>query len=549
MSMKSNSRRDFLRQSAASAAGAVACGVLPQFGMLNAALAQSTISGYKALVCLYMSGGNDSFNMLIPTNPARHDEYLLARGGIYAGNASALGIPRVGGLAPGGSLPPALALEGVEFGLNPACTGMQNLYNQGRLAFIANVAPLVEPVTRATFNARRRPPQLFSHSDQTQLWNIGNSASSASTEGWGGLLAGRINATSSLAGLPPCISLAGQPRFLVGNRPSTGAPIKPYRISTNTTAPAPTPSGLSSTSTTNFESLRRQAVNQLMAEASTHPFTNEYGDILERSYSIGANVNTLIGTGGVYNALPSGTVFPATNLGGQFAQIIRMMNASKNSPLVQANRQVYYVDIGGWDTHSGQITAATPNATTGLWAGHQGLLQNVSNCIETFYRALAALGMHNEVMLFSAAEFGRTISSNGDGTDHGWGGVQFVVGGGQGNNASVAGDSGGGALLARNPATASGSGIYGRYPRISRDQSDSPAIPDAEKGECFSSGRYLPTTSAEQMSATLARWMGVDDNNIPLIFPNVDRYNDFTIAQGNLMAYTGRYVPMLQGTG
>ncbi len=543
MSNKSTSRRDFLRQSAASAAGAVAVGVLPQFGLINAALAQSTITGYKALVCLYMSGGNDSFNMLIPTNPARHAEYEAARGGIYLGDASALGIP----LSPtSGALPAALPLEGVEFGLNPACIGMQNLYNQGRLAFIANVAPLVEPVTRATFNARRRPPQLFSHSDQTQLWNIGNSASSASTEGWGGLLAGRINASSALAGLPPCISLAGQPRFLVGTRPSTGAPIKPYRISTNTTTPAPTPSGLSSTSTNNFESLRRQAVNQLMAEASTHPFTNEYGDILERSYSIGASVNTLIGTGGAYNALPSGTTFPATNLGNQFAQVIRMMNASKNSPLVQANRQVYYVDVGGFDTHSGQIPAAAPNAA-GVWGGHQGLLQNVSNCIETFYRALAALGMHNEVLLFSAAEFGRTISSNGDGTDHGWGGVQFVVGGGQGNNAAVPGDTGGGALLARNSATASGSGIYGRYPRISRDQSDSAATPDAEKGECFSSGRYLPTTSSEQMSATLARWMGVDDTNIPLIFPNVDRYNDFTVAQGNLMAYTGRYVPMLQG--
>jgi len=143
MSMKSTSRREFLSRSSASIAGAIAAGVLPQFGMMNAALAQSTISGYKALICLYMSGGNDSFNMLIPTNPARHDEYLTARGGIYAGNPAALGIPRAGGAAPGGSLPPALALNGVEFGLNPACTGMQNLYNQGRLAFIANVAPLV----------------------------------------------------------------------------------------------------------------------------------------------------------------------------------------------------------------------------------------------------------------------------------------------------------------------------------------------------------------------------------------------------------------------
>jgi uncharacterized protein (DUF1501 family) len=546
MSMKSTSRRDFLRQSAASAAGAVAMGVLPQFGMLNSALAQSTISGYKALVCLYMSGGNDGFNMLIPTNAARHAEYVTARGGLFTGNASALAIPRIGGLTPGGSLPPALPLAGVEFGLNPACTGMQNLYNQGRLAFISNVAPLVEPVTRATYDARRLPPQLYSHTDQTLLWNIGNSSSSTSTEGWGGLVAGRINATSSLAGLPPSISLAGQPRFLVGNRPSTGAPIKPYNISTSSSKPAPTPNGLSATSTNNFESLRRQTVNQLLAAASPNALTNEYGDVLERSYLVGASVNALIGTGGIYNPLPAGTVFPATTLGNQFAQIVRMINASKNSPLVQANRQVYYVDISGWDSHSGQIPSASPNAA-GVWDGHQGLLQNVSNCIETFYRAMATLRMHNEVILFSAGDFGRTISSNGDGTDHGWGGVQFIVGGGLGNNAAVTNDTGGGALLARNPQTGTGNGMYGRFPRISRDQSDSAAIPDAEKGECLSGGRYIPTTSSEQMSASLARWMGVDDANIPLIFPNVDRYNDFTVAQGNLMAYTGRYVPMLQG--
>jgi hypothetical protein len=310
MSMKSTSRRDFLCQSAASAAGAVAMGVLPQFGMLNSALAQSTVSGYKALVCLYMSGGNDSFNMLIPTNPARHAEYVTARGGIFTGNAAALGIPRIGGLTPAGSLPAALPLAGVEFGLNPACTGMQNLYNQGRLAFISNVAPLVEPVTRATIDTRRLPPQLYSHTDQTLLWNIGNSASSTSTEGWGGLVAGRINATSSLAGLPPSISVAGQPRFLVGNRPSTGAPIKPYNISTSSSKPAPTPNGLSATSTANFESLRRQTVNQLLAAASPNALTNEYGDILERSYLVGASINALIGTGGIYNPLPAGMVFP-----------------------------------------------------------------------------------------------------------------------------------------------------------------------------------------------------------------------------------------------
>jgi uncharacterized protein (DUF1501 family) len=541
-----HTRRDFLCKSACTIAGGVAAGVAPQFGMLSSALAQSTITGYKAIICLYLGGGSDSFNMLIPTNPARHDEYVTARGGLYVGNAASLGIPRSGGAAPAGSLPAALNLLGAEYGLNPACGGLQNLYNQGRLAFVSNVGPLIEPMTRATFSARRRPPQLYSHSDQSFLWNTGNSANSQTTIGWGGLIAGRVNAGSALTGLPPCISLAGQPRFLNGTRPNTGEAIKPYRISTSTSAPAPTPQGLSSTNTGNFESIRRQTLNALLAESTPHAFTNEYGDIVERSLTLGASVNGLIGTGGAYNALPAGVTFPTSSLGNQLAQVARMINASKNSPLVAANRQVFYVDIGGWDTHSGQIPSNAPNAS-GVWGGQQGLLQNVSNSVEAFYRAMVALGLHNDVLLFSAADFGRTISSNGDGTDHGWGSVQFVVTGGQGVNAGISGDNGGGALLGRNPQTGTGAGVYGRYPRISRDQVDSAAIPDNEKGECFSSGRYIPTTSSEQMCATIARWMGVDDANIPLIFPNVDRFNDYTVAQGNLMAYTGRYVPMLQG--
>jgi len=174
-------------------------------------------------------------------------------------------------------------------------------------------------------------------------------------------------------------------------------------------------------------------------------------------------------------------------------------------------------------------------------------LGGVSASISAFYRALVAAGLHNDVLLFSASEFGRTINSNGNGTDHAWGGVQFVVGGGTGVNSAIAGDSGGGPLQGRNPQTESGSGMYGRYPRMVLNASDSAAIPDGEKGECFSRGQFLPTTSTEQVSASMARWMGLDDSNVSAIFANVDRYDDFSIAQGNLMAHTGRYVPFLQG--
>jgi len=157
------------------------------------------------------------------------------------------------------------------------------------------------------------------------------------------------------------------------------------------------------------------------------------------------------------------------------------------------------------------------------------------------------------VLLFSASEFGRTINSNGNGTDHGWGGVQFVIGGGLGNLSGatlgglpVGNDTGGGSLLGRNGQAGTGLGLYGRYPRVVLNLSDSAAIPNHEKGECFSRGQFLPTMSSEQVGATLARWMGLDAANLPLVFPNVDRYDDF-IGNGNLMAYTDRTIPFLSG--
>lgn len=565
-SIHHRSRRSFLK----AAAGTAACGSIsslaPQLSMLGTALAQSSITGYKALVCLYLGGGSDSFNLLIPTDPARHDEYLTSRGGIYTGNAQSLGIPRPGGLEPVTALPPALPIADGTHGLNPACPELRDLYNQGRLTFMCNVGPLVDPVTRATFGSRVRPPQLYSHSDQTSLWEIGDSLDSAERTGWGGMLAGWVGAQSSLAGLPPCITIANQTRFLVGRtQGSTPQPILPYRLSTSATSPAPTLGNYGATTTGNLENIRRANLNALLAETYPQVFSNEFGDLTERSLNLGAAINQRIGVinnvQGPFNELPFGlTSFPNTSIGNQLAQVFRMVNASRaGGGGINANRQIYYVNTGGYDTHDGQFAGAGggpangPNPQTGRWGGQQGLLQQVSEAVAAFYRALVAIGAHNEVMLFSASEFGRTINSNGNGTDHGWGGIQFVVGGGQGTPTGNVGgqpiganDVGGGPLLGRNPQAGTGTGLYGRYPRIVLNATDSAAIPDAQKGECFSRGQFLPTMSTEQMSASMARWMGLDAANVPFVFPNVDRYDDFA-GPGNLMAYTGRTVPFIAG--
>jgi uncharacterized protein (DUF1501 family) len=558
------SRRAFLK----AAVGVSACGgihsLAPQLSMMGSALAQSSVPGYKALVCLYLSGGSDSFNLLIPTDPARHAEYLTSRGGLFEGNPTSLGIPRTGGTT-ANSLPAALDLAGTPHAVNPACSELRDLHDQGRLVFMANVGPLVEPVTRATFSARQRPPQLYSHSDQTSLWEIGDSLDSAERTGWGGMLAGWVGAQSNLAGLPPTITIANQSRFLVGRTPgATPVPISPYRLSTSATSPAPAIANYGAAVTSNFENVRRANLDALLAETYPHVFSAEFAAISDRSLRLGAQINQRIGTGGAFNALP--VTFPTTGIGNQLAQVFRMVAASR-SPTggINANRQVFYVNIGGFDTHDAQFAgtnrgpAGTPQGPAngpnqaGFWGGHQGLLQDVSQAVAAFYRALVAIGAHNEVLLFSASEFGRTINSNGNGTDHGWGGVQFVVGGGQGTPSGTIGgqpvganDTGGGPLLGRNPATGIGSGLYGRYPRIVRNATDSAAVPDAEKGECFDRGQFLPTMSSEQMAASMARWMGVDAANLPLVFPNLARYDDY-LGTGNLMAYTTPTIPYIVG--
>jgi len=570
------SRRAFLQAAAATAACGGISSLAPQFSMLGTALAQSSVTGYKALVCLNLGGGSDSFNMLIPIQPDRHREYLIARGGTeadplsgqFSGNAQRLGIPRPGTEVPGSTLPPALPIAGGTHGLNPACPELRDLYDQGRLVFMNNVGPLVDPVSRATFNSgRSRPPQLYSHSDQTVRWEVGDSLNSGLRTGWGGMLAGTIGAQNDVPGLPPCITIAGQSRFLVGRTSGASSqPIVPYRLSTSASSPAPTLGNYSSSNTGNLENVRRANLEALLAATYPHVMSGEFADLSERALDLGARVNQRIGSGGAFNAIPGGVLFPNTGIGNQLAQVVRMINAGRTATAsggIGANRQVFFVSTGGYDTHDGQFNGSSrggvaqgpangPNAA-GFWGGQQGLLQDISQAVSAFYRALVAMGAHNEVLLFSTSEFGRTINSNGNGTDHGWGGVQFVLGGGQGTptgtingQAIGANDVGGGPLRGRNPQTGSGSGMYGRYPRIVLNATDSAAIPLEEKGECFSRGQFLPTLSSEQVSASLARWMGLDAGNVGTLFPNVGRYDDF-VGNGNLMAYTTPTVPFIVG--
>ncbi|MBD8527913.1 DUF1501 domain-containing protein [Pseudomarimonas arenosa] len=504
--MSRNSRRDFLRAGAAS----LACGgfstLFPQIGLIPTALAGTPQPGYKALVCLFLSGGNDAWNLLLPGNVAAHGRYVAARNGLHntSSNLGGLAFPHHSGsgFINGQTLPASLSIAGGQYGLNPFAPELKTLYDQGRLAFVNNMGTLIAPVTRANYN-NFRPPQLYSHNDQTRLWQIGSGSSTSVTRGWGGMVAGYTAQIPTLSGLPPTITLSGQNRFLIGTTPSSQSFV-PFSLSTSSSTPATQisnyPPPTASQSSNRAEAQRRAALEELLNAASPQAFTNDFRDTLDRSISLAEEVlNPAISA--IDTNDPVNTPFAAISsdsLATRLRQIARVIKVSTDNTLanpINANRQVFYVSLGGWDTHSDQINGLNSAS------GHARLIERVSQAVAAFYQAMVNIGRASDVTLFSASEFGRTLNSNGDGSDHAWGSLQFAVGG------------------------AVNGGMYGRYPEIVLNNSlTGTTSVNATQGECFSRGQFLPTTAVDQFAATLARWMGVSNSDLPVLFPNIDNF-------------------------
>lgn len=517
------SRRDFIKGSSCMLAAGGISSFVPKLNLIGEAIAQSgSGTGYKALVCVYLGGGNDSWNLVIPTGTNAsgqfsHEEYRVARNDYYTGgNTAGLAIPRA---TVGGALPPALALNPVggnvgagNVGMNPFAPELRDLFNNGRLAVMANVGTLVEPLTRATYNARRKPPELYSHNDQTNLWQIGSSSNSTIQQGFGGKIAG-FTQQNNLVGLSSAISIAGQTRFLVGET-LTNAPVFPFQLSDNAGTPATVLTNYSTSSGTLGEAQRRGALEQLFNLAYPELYSREYKDIFNRSLQMSAIINAEMTNNGTLT-----TTFPTGNsLADQLRQVARMIKISRPASvggpgMIGANRQVYYVNLGGFDTHDNQITS------TSQALGHHLLLQRLSQAVAAFNAAMTEIGAANEVTLFTMSDFSRTINSNGNGTDHAWGSQQFVTGG-----------------------AVTGGKVLGRYPRMVLN------LQGDNNGECFSRGQFLPTTAVDQLGATLARWMGVDDGNLPLIFPNIDNFTSGPFANAGVsptFANFNRVIPGL----
>jgi len=442
------SRRDLLKLGAYSATTAGALGTL---GAFQRAMAASDTSGYKALVCVFLLGGNDGHNTLLPRDGSAYDTYAARRASLALAKNTLLAINPSNA---GGQL----------YGLHPSIPELQGLFESGRLAWVLNTGTLVVPTTVAQFRAGSvpLPLNLFSHNDQQQAW-MTSTPRSTEPYGW----AGRINDLLRDQGYNPRVSLnvsLSGANIWQGGRKTLGysmgregaAQFNPIRFGMNGG-----PSGR-----------RADAFRALIAQGrgSSHLMTQEFAAISARAIDNAEFITAALAT----QAEP-GTAFPDTGLGKQLRMVARMI---RSRSALQASRQMFFVGVGGWDHHDTQLRDQAAK------------LAELARAVKAFDDCMVESGVSRDVTLFSATDFGRTLTSNGDGSDHGWGNHQFVVGG-----------------------AVKGKSFYGSYPDLARNSPD-------DGGD----GRLVPTIATDQYAATLARWWGVSEGDLDLVFPNLRNF-------------------------
>jgi len=483
MTMNNASRREFLRR-ASLIAGSVGPAGVPfamNLAAMNTAAAQT--ADYKAIVCLFLYGGNDSANMVLPTDTASWNTYTTVRNtgtdpialravGTAADAAAAAASPAaLGGVLPVVPNFTAFAENNARtFALHPSMTEVQSLFGQARLGIIANAGPLVQPMTKAEYQSnttKKRPAKLFSHNDQQSMWQA--LGPEGARIGWGGRF-GDLVAGGNTNTVFTSISAGGNAVFM------TGQNVFQYQVGSNGATAIGNLTGTlfgSAAAATNY----RNIITQTNA---THLMAREQSVITKRSIDAQAVFQTAYAASTV--AAPTQYMRPSTrtlannDLAVQLQTVTRIIGARAG---LGATRQVFFVSMGGFDTHDNQNR------------GQADLMARLSHAIGYFDTALAAIGMRDKVALFTGSDFGRTFTTNGDGTDHGWGAHHFVYGG-----------------------AVKGKEIYGRFPQVGLSQPD-------EVG----SGSFLPGVSVDQIGATLGKWFGVSDTDLNIVFPNLKNFN------------------------
>ncbi len=446
----SASRRAFLRHSSALGLAGVAAPWAVQLAALGEASA-ATAKDYKALVCVFLYGGNDHANTLPPYDPASHSAYTSLR--------SALAYPRADLAAT--LLNPRVALPGgAQFALAPSLAPLLGHFNAGSLAVLLNIGTLIEPTTKTQYNAKsvKLPPKLFSHNDQQSFWQ--SSAAEGASSGWGGRMGDLLQAANGQATFT-CVNTAGNAVFL------SGASAVQYQVSSAGAV------SLNALSRPMFgSSACSEALRMLITQSRSHAMESEYTRITQRSLAAGANLNTALAA-----AATLSTPFPTGNgLATQLQLVARMIS---QADALGAKRQVFLVSLGGFDTHDG------------LDSTHPRLLSQLGAALDAFYKATVELGIAHQVTTFTASDFGRTGAANADGSDHGWGSMHFVMGG-----------------------AVQGGNLYGTPPVIADNGPDD-----------VGRARLIPTTSVDQLAATLGSWMGLSDSQLMSTLPNLAHWN------------------------
>jgi len=440
--MTQRTRREFLRRTVT----AMGLAGVERLSQMNA-LAQSTPS-YKALVCVFMLGGNDGFNTVVPMDSAPYTAYKNIRGG--------LGLPT--GSA---TLLPVSTSAGNQYGLNGGLQQVHPLWAQKKLAVIANMGLLVQPVSRAQYlaNAVALPTNLFSHSDQTTQMQSGVPSSGAGT-GWAGRLADAVQAMNGAATFPSSVSIAGPALFCTGNAVQSASLVPGFDLSLGGMNFWPQSAAAA----------KKAALQEMLTFSNGLTLVQQANSVMSNAMSLNAMLKSA-GTGGGIT-----TVFPGTSLGNQLKEVAKIIKLRTATGMT---RQVFFCSIGGFDTHGAQD-----------WT-HWDLLRNVGEAMRAFYDSTVELGVAEQVTTFTASEFGRTLQPSGVGTDHGWGSHHLIMGG-----------------------AVKGGEVYGTFPSYALTGPD----------DSGSRGALIPTTSTDQFGATLAKWFGVPAGSMASVFPNVGNF-------------------------
>jgi uncharacterized protein (DUF1501 family) len=443
------SRRAFLQKaSLLSVAGTAAPWALSLAAMGEAAAA--TASDYKALVCVFLTGGNDYGNTLVPYDSARYTAYQAMRPTVAYARADLTSTL----LTPNTALP-----GGAQYALAPELAPLLPIFTANRLGVLLNVGPLVQPTTKTQYlnGSVPLPPKLFSHNDQQSVWQ--SSSPEGATSGWGGRMGDLLESANSNATFT-CVNVASNAVFI------TGHSAVQYQVSTSG------PVQLRALKSPLFGSAAcSTALQQLITAPSNHLFEREYTRVTSRSLAASDVLSAALASGPTIN-----TVFPAGNsLGDQLKMVAQMISTATE---VGAKRQVFFVSMGGFDTHDG------------LGTDHPVLMTDLANALRAFHDATVELGVSDRVTTFTASDFGRTLTAN-DGSDHGWGSMHFMFGG-----------------------AVNGGRYYGSVPVVANNGPD-------DVGQ----GRLLPTTSVEQYAATLGKWFGISDTDLLTVLPNLSNWN------------------------